>query len=229
MHALILAGGNGERIRSIFPTTPKPLIKFNGIPFLKILIDSIRYYDLKNIHVSINSKESSLYDKYKLLFNINLIKEDLKLDTGGAVKYAFNRIGANNLLVLNGDTLCPLNLEKLIKFHFKKESDITIGIVKNNEKRMDGGNIIIDRENNVVQFSEKKLFSDDSYISTGIYIINKKFLQIAEKAFSLEKFIQENINQKVFAYIADEPIYDYGTPERYDQYKSIISKYSKSF
>lgn len=135
---------------------------------------------------------------------------------------AFKMLNVDYLLVINGDTFCDINYEKLFSFHFDKNALLTIGIVENIDKREDGGNIQIDNHYKILEFSEKKNHKKNKFINSGVYLINRKFINSSKNKFSLESYIEANIKNSVYGYAFTGNIYDYGTPDRYCLYKSII-------
>ena len=115
---VILAGGLGKRLGVITKKTPKPLLKINGIPFLRHIINYYTQFSFQNIYILAGYKGK----KFKDLFNnkkINLIPikcfiENKKKDTGGAL-YVLKKKIKNNFILINGDIFLEINLDKIGK------------------------------------------------------------------------------------------------------------------
>ena len=221
--AIILAGGDGIRIKNLFPNIPKPLIPFNDTPFIELLFDKIIKSGINKIYLAIIKKHIPFYEKY-IEKGIILVPEDSKLGTGGAVKSIMEQFKINTCFVVNGDSFCDVNFVKLSLQHKKLNSDLTICVSKNNTSRHDAGNVEVDEENNIISFHEKKLISP--MINSGVYIINKKIFESTNNnIFSLEKHISKILESyKVSAYFTQSQIYDFGTPERFIFLEKIITE-----
>lgn len=106
--AVILAGGMGTRLRSIFPETPKCLVPISGIPFLKLYLTWLQKFGLRRVVLSLGYKSDMVKD-YILSetwpgLEIVTSVESHPLGTGGALRYAIPHINSQTVLVANGDS-----------------------------------------------------------------------------------------------------------------------------
>ena len=134
MKVVILAGGLGTRISEYTKVIPKPMIKIVGKPIVHRIIDHFISYDHKEFYIATGYKGNLIkryFKEYK--FNkdikINCIDTGKKTMTGGRIKRLKKYLNEEFLLTY-GDGLSNVNLEKLIKFHKKKNKLVTVNSSK---------------------------------------------------------------------------------------------------
>ncbi len=119
---VILAGGKGSRIKK-FTNRPKPIVKFNNLHFLDYLIQNYTLHNFQNIYVLAGYKGAQIkkiYSQRKFnLKKINIVIEKKPMDTGGAL-YNLKNLVKNDFILVNGDSILDINLEKFIKKKNKK-------------------------------------------------------------------------------------------------------------
>lgn len=194
MNALILVGGYGTRLRPLTLTTPKPLISFCNKPILEHQIYNLSKCGIKEIILAIAYKPTDiknfvneLEEKYdvRIFFSV----EEECLGTGGPIKLAKNYLMKyEDFFVFNSDIICSFPLEEMMKFHKEQQSQLTI-LVKEVEDPSAFG-VVITEGNKIIKFEEKPLVPKSSMINAGIYILNRKNLDLIPlKNTSLEKEI----------------------------------------
>ena len=190
---LILCGGKGTRLKSIVNDKPKILAEINGIPFIEYLLN---YLDKEgvtrtilctgNMHTKI---EDWVNTKYNGKIQISLSNEKIPLGTAGAIKNAEKMINSNLFIVINGDSLIDLRLDKFINFHQKKNAIVSIATSSVGEREA-SGTVIIDSNDCIVDFIEKSDIkkTNQSFINAGIYIFTKNILSFMsiQKKLSIE-------------------------------------------
>jgi D-glycero-alpha-D-manno-heptose 1-phosphate guanylyltransferase len=231
--AVILCGGLGSRLRSLFPNIPKCIVPFKGKPFLKILIEVLIKKKINKI-ILCTGYLNHLLEKEIETFNASYIifsREAELLGTGGALKNAQKLVDNDIYIALNGDSFCDFDIEKLVDFHLKNSSDCTILVIKNSGEKFDVGVITLDQETRkILKFNEKELNNGSGYINAGVYILNKDMLPlIKQQTFSFERdFIPEMLNKKnFFAFEVAGPLYDIGTPSGYNDFENYYIKHNK--
>lgn len=229
MDAIILCGGYGTRLKKISKGIPKPLITINKIPFIQYLINNLNKNGISNIYLA-TSYKSFLFERlFKNSNNIHIVKEQVKVGTGGAIVNCLlkKKKITKNLLVLNGDSYNIYNHKKFLEFHKKKKSKFSI-LVKIGKKHKDSGNIIINKKSQAKLFLEKqKTNNKRPFFNAGIYIISKNFfLKYFPKIkyLSLEyDIIPELIKtSKVFGFQSCGQFLDIGTPKNYFLAQKIV-------
>ncbi|MBM3266932.1 MAG: NDP-sugar synthase [Candidatus Sericytochromatia bacterium] len=121
MIGLIIAGGEGTRLRPLTYHTPKPLVPLCGRPIIDYQIDLCRRHGLTdivvNLHYLADDLERHLGDGRALGVRIRYSREQTPLGTAGAVKLAAPFFDGEPMVVFNGDVLTDLDLSALLVAH----------------------------------------------------------------------------------------------------------------
>lgn len=188
--AIVLAGGLGTRLREAVPDLPKCMAPVAGHPFLYYII---KYYSSQGIQSFIFSLgylheiiETYLKEAFpNLTYKICL--EDEPLGTGGAIQKALGYATANEVLILNGDTLFEVDLKKLHQTHHSSPTECTLAL-KSMSSFDRYGVVTLGNNNTVMNFLEKQYF-DEGNINGGVYLLNTKVFnnKFFPEKFSFEK------------------------------------------
>lgn len=182
MHAIILAGGRGKRLRPITDYVPKPLVPLNNIPIIEWQILYLKKFGIKEITICTGYKTEMIQNflavKNNLGVKIKFSIEKTPLGTGGAIKQAGLSIKEKSFFVLNGDVITNINLGKLVK---KQNSIASI------ELKTKFGVVEIEGDK-ITQFKEKKEIPN-MWMNAGIYHLQKETLQDLPKKGDIEKTV----------------------------------------
>lgn len=224
--AIILAGGLGTRLRPAVKDIPKPMADVLGKPFLHYLIIYLKRQGITQVVLAVGYKfeviQNYFGQKYEGV-NIQYAVEEERLGTGGAIKFALEKITGNNCFVLNGDTFFEVQLNQLVD-----ESKPCVIASVELEKFDRYGTIEVDN-NGLIQKFKEKAYCDKGLINGGIYFISKSlFNDINEKAFSFETAVLEPLSEqgKLTTVIFNGYFQDIGIPEDYEQFKQDVSTQS---
>ncbi len=180
MRAVILAGGEGSRLRPLTCDLPKPLVRLCGRPAMDYILDLLGNAGVTQACVTLRylAEEIQQYyqdGKYKNI-ELEFIVEDKPLGTAGGVRNAaadFN----DDFIVISGDALCDFELSAAMAFHKEKQAIATI-LVKQVDDPREYGLVDIDQDGKVRGFIEKpgwsQAFADTA--NTGIYILSRRCL-----------------------------------------------------
>ena len=203
---VILAGGLGTRLRSVITDVPKPMAMIDNRPFLEYLLLQISAAAIDDVILCVGYKaevvENYFGDGKKFNLRIRYSKEKAPLGTAGALALAKPLITTDTLIALNGDSFCEVDYQQLIKQHQSSNALATIVAVRV-ENRSQCASVEFDGHNAIISFREKQGIPEPGFISSGIYVLEKKFLDsIPLTVCSLErdifpKLIKEN---KVITY-----------------------------
>ena len=219
-YVAILAGGNGTRLKQITGSIPKPLVPFNGKPFLiKKLEELKKNFNPDKFLLMIQEHQQEFYIKFiretNILnyYHVELVIEEEKLGTGGAVKNMFKKTGIVDCIVSNADTIIKGNVEK-----FGASTENSILACKGTS---DGsfGVIDVDENLNVNGFS-KRLINGGALLNSGVYHLAKSsFLAFPREVFELEsEFFPYLISKRDLKVVQlDFSFVDIGTPETFWQ------------
>lgn len=181
MHALILAGGKGTRLRPITDYMPKALVPINNIPIIEWQIKYLQNHGVRDIIVSSGYGSDLLSDflqKRTWRSKLRISDEMRPLGTAGAVRNASRMIRSKSLLVLNGDVITDIDVCELAK---RPNSLAAIPL------RTRFGVLEI-RDDRIAKFKEKK-HVPDVWMNAGIYCLEKKSIRDMPEKGDLEKTI----------------------------------------
>ena len=179
MKAIILAGGRGKRLRPITDYVPKPLISIKNIPIIEWQIKYLKKFGISEVIICSGYKtemiENYLKNK-KLGIKITFSIENKPLGTGGAIKKAGKKIKDKSFIVINGDIITNIDLEKLMK----KENSIASVQLKTNF------GILQTDKDKIIKFDEKKEIKN-LWMNAGIYHLNKESIKELPNVGDIEK------------------------------------------
>lgn len=227
---IILAGGFGTRLQHLIPDTPKCLALVNGKPFLDYLIQYLLAEKTDKFIFSLGYKNEIVISYIQSKFpNLpaEFCVEEKPLGTGGAILFSLKKCTSDHVFILNADTFYPISIESLYKFHLYKKSDISIAL-----KPMlypdRYGTVLLDDENKIIQFLEKKP-SSYGLINGGIYLLSRSWLSGLElpEIFSFETEILQRFasTENIFGDVQDVPFIDIGIPIDYEKSQSYLPEH----
>ncbi len=180
--ALIMAGGLGKRLDPFTRILPKPLIPINDKPIIEVIIKQFINNGFDKVYISLNYKADLIVSVLKLiekkyLKKIFFVKEKKQLGTAGSINLIKNKI-QDLLFVSNSDTLINLPYHEIIKYHKTKTLDLTIiSSIKN--FTIQYGVSTLNENGLLKNITEKP--SNDYLVNIGIYLVNKKVLNLLDK------------------------------------------------
>lgn len=237
MHALILAGGKGTRLRPLTVYTPKPIVPLANRAFLLYQLDILRKAGVSDVTLSLSYQPNKIED---LLDNgsefgvkLRYVTEPSPLGTAGAFGFASAGIDDTSI-VFNGDILTDIDLAKMMEYHRSSGSDATIALAKVEDPSR-YGLVKTSEDGKVEQFIEKpkpgtEVSDGTNTINAGIYILEPKIRELIEEGqnSSFEYDIFPAILSKGMTfntYLMDGEYWrDIGTPDSYlDAHMDILS------
>ncbi len=175
MKAVVMAGGEGTRLRPLTSNQPKPMVPIVNKPCMEHIIELLKQNGITDIIVTLAFLPQSIRgyfgDGSSMGVSIEYSVEESPLGTAGSVRNAFEHLD-ETFIVISGDALTDFDLTEVIDFHKSKGSMITLAL-KSVENPLEFGVVIVDEDNHIKQFLEKpswgQVFSD--YVNTGIYVL----------------------------------------------------------
>ncbi|MFC1985413.1 NDP-sugar synthase [Chloroflexota bacterium] len=177
MKTVIIAGGEGTRLRPYTTILPKPLMPIGNQPILEIIIKQLESQGLKDITISTGRLSELIMsffgDGKKLGVNIKYSKEDQPLGTVGGLGLIKDEL-KDTFLIINGDTLTTLAFSDLINYHKKNRGTATIALNKRSTY-IDYGVVELDSNSNIQGYIEKPTI--DHLVSMGVNVLEPKILE----------------------------------------------------
>lgn len=176
MNAIILCGGFGKRLAPLTDKTPKPLLTVANRPMLDYVFGQLSYFGLTDVTLTLAYMPEKIISKaqgYKH-FSLHVSVEDKPLGTAGGVKKAAEYL-EDTFVVLSGDGLNNINLNKMYERHVKSGADVTMAITPSETPWLYG---VVEHSGGYVKnYIEKpQNVTGRSQVNTGVYIINKYVL-----------------------------------------------------
>ncbi len=226
MKAVVMAGGEGTRLRPLTSNQPKPMVPIFNKPIMEYTIELLRAHGITDIVVTLQFMPQMIRNYFgdgsDLGVDLAYAIEQEPLGTAGSVKNAEAHLD-ETFIVISGDALTDIDLDKLLDFHKKKQSMATIALARV-DNPLEFGVVIANDHGQIERFLEKptwgEIFSDT--INTGIYVLEPEVFDYIEKGtavdFSKDVFPKLLEDKKpLYGYVADGYWCDVGNYEQYVQ------------
>ena len=226
MKAVIMAGGEGTRLRPLTCNRPKPMVPVANKPVMEHIIELLRKHNINQIAVTLQYMPGRITDYFDdgSDFGVELkyYIEKTPLGTAGSVKNAEDFLD-DTFIVISGDALTDIDLTKAIEYHFSKKSIATL-VLKKVDIPLEYGVVVTDNEGRISRFLEKpswgEVFSDT--VNTGIYILSPEVLNYCKKNemfdFSKDLFpILLKEKKDMYGFVTDDYWCDIGDLQAYAQ------------
>ncbi|MEK6760763.1 MAG: sugar phosphate nucleotidyltransferase [Nanoarchaeota archaeon] len=226
MKAVILAGGEGKRLRPYTEIIPKPLLPVNGEPVLGIIIKKLKEQGIEEIILAVNYRDYL----FKTLFGdgsnfgvkIYYSGESEPLGTCGPVKNVENLLD-DDFFVMNGDLITDVDIREVEKFHKKNNADITV-VTKMVENKINFGVMKV-KDDEIISWDEKPTIKSE--IGTGMYVINPRALMYIppNKFYNMNDLVSDVIMSggKVMHFLHEGDWVDIGLKDDYEKVQNIKS------
>lgn len=182
MKAIILAGGEGTRLRPISLGMTKTMVPIMGRPVMEHLLRLLRRHGITEICVAMDGRRQGIQEYFgngeAFGVSIRYCVEEVPLGTAGAVRNCTEFIGDDEVLVIGGDSVCDLDLSRVMEFHREKQAMATI-VVSPHPKPLEYGMVLTDGQGAVERFLEKPTWGQvlTNMVNTGIYILSPAILE----------------------------------------------------
>jgi mannose-1-phosphate guanylyltransferase len=222
VQALILAGGEGTRLRPLTSTVPKPVVPLVDRPFIAFMLARLGAHGVDDVVMSCGHLASGvrnvLGDGSAYGMRLRYVEEPRPLGTGGAVKYAESLLD-ERFLMLNGDVLTDIDLTAQLEQHERTGAVATLALVPVEDPSA-YGLVRTAADQTVEAFVEKPSMDqiDTNRINAGAYVLERSALDIltpGEPASIERDVFPELVGQGLHGYLAEGYWLDIGTPERY--------------
>ncbi|MCO5995214.1 sugar phosphate nucleotidyltransferase [Actinoallomurus rhizosphaericola] len=225
MKAVVMAGGEGTRLRPMTANQPKPLLPVVNKPIMEHVLRLLKRHGFTETVVTVQFLAALVRNYFgdgeEIGMALSYATEEMPLGTAGSVKNAQDALRDDRFLVISGDALTDIDLTDMVRFHRENGALVTIGL-KRVPNPLEFGIIIVDDDGRIQRFLEKptwgQVFSDT--VNTGIYVMEPEVLDHVAAGESVDwsgdvfpKLLAEGA--PLYGYVAEGYWEDVGTHESY--------------
>jgi mannose-1-phosphate guanylyltransferase/phosphomannomutase len=184
--AVVMAGGEGSRLRPVTTNRPKPLVPVCGQPIMEHILTLLKRHGITEIvatvHYLADEIQTHFGDGSDFDVQMSYSVEDTPLGTAGSVKNAEEDLKEGTFLIVSGDALTDCDLTKAIAFHKAKGSLATL-ILARVETPLEFGVVITGEDGKIERFLEKPAWSEvfSDTVNTGMYILEPEIFKTMER------------------------------------------------
>ncbi|MBN1887073.1 MAG: nucleotidyltransferase family protein [Thermoflexales bacterium] len=196
MQAVIMAGGQGSRLRPLTENLPKPMLPVGDRPLMELIIDQLRQAGIRRVNVSTHYQPEKITEYFgdgqAFGVEIDYVSEDRPLGTAGAL--GLMKTPDEPLLVINGDILTRLDFRAMLNYHRQHNAELTVG-VRQYDLQVPYGVIECDGPQ-VRRVREKPTFQ--FLVNAGIYLLEPSVHQYIPggQRFDMTDLIQRLLENK---------------------------------
>ncbi|MCW2572981.1 MAG: mannose-phosphate guanyltransferase [Frankiales bacterium] len=225
MRAVVMAGGEGTRLRPMTANQPKPLLPVVNRPIMEHVLRLLKRHGFDETVVTVQFLASLIRtyfgDGDELGMHLSYATEETPLGTAGSVKNAEAALKDDSFVVISGDALTDIDLGAVVRAHKARNALVTV-CLKRVPDPLEFGIVITDEEERIERFLEKptwgQVFSDT--VNTGIYVMEPEVFdhvpagEIVDWSGDVFPALVK-AGAPVFGYVADGYWEDVGTHESY--------------
>lgn len=182
MKAMILSAGLGTRLRPLTSDVPKPLLPVGDRPLIYYNLLLLKKYGITDVLINLHHHGEKIIKEIGngLQFGLNVVysEEPEILGTGGGIKKVRSELSKGTFIVINGDILVDVNLNKVVEFHYRKKGLVTL-VLREDEEMDRYGAIEVDAKNRVRNILGKCSWVGERLkplMFTGVHVIEPKVL-----------------------------------------------------
>ena len=177
MKAVIMAGGEGTRLRPLSLGMPKPMTPLFGRPVMEHILSLLKRHGITDICVTLCYKPQAVTDYFgdgeRFGVRLTYFVEEEPLGTAGSVKNCMSHLGREDFLVISGDCVCDLDLGRLASFHRERGAAATLALYAHSAP-LEYGLVVTGPAGKVERFVEKPAWGQvvTNQVNTGIYLLS---------------------------------------------------------
>ena len=191
MKAVIMAGGEGRRLKAVTGELPKPMVPLLGKPLMERAIELLRANGITEICAALGYNPAPIIERFgdgsALGVHLAWRIEDQPLGTAGGVKNCMDFLGEEPFLVLSGDAACDFELGRLISEHSRSGAAVTMALYESRDP-LRYGLVVPDAAGSVRCFIEKPPWERvvTNLVNTGIYVIEPRAMELVPAGESFD-------------------------------------------
>ena len=225
MRAVVMAGGEGTRLRPLTSNQPKPMVSLCGKPCMEYIVELLKLHGIDETVVTLMFLPKVIRDYFgdgsSLGVRMQYSVEQSPAGTAGSVKLAEDELKDDTFIVISGDALTDFDLGEIVAFHKQRGALVTIAL-KRVENPLEFGVVVVDDDGRIERFLEKptwgQVFSDT--VNTGIYVLEPEVFDHipadAQYDFSQDLFPKLfDMGAPLYGYVAEGYWQDIGSLPQY--------------
>lgn len=230
LDAFILVGGKGTRLRQVVSDRPKPMAEVSGRPFVEWLLLALRNQGVRRVvfctgHMA-GMIEDHFHDGGQWDMEVVYSRDPNPLGTAGAIRHALGKLSSERVLVMNGDSYCKVDVQRLHQAHIDRQAFATMWLTRVEDRRR-YGTVEIDEDDRVRSFREKSIEKLPGLVNAGVYVLERSVLEAIPDGVetSLESDVFPSlIGRGLYGVVGDGLFLDIGTPDSYAAAQQLLSE-----
>lgn len=232
MRGIVIAGGLGTRLRPLTLSRPKPLMPLVNAPLLEYQISYLKSAGIEEVCFATNYMADAVEAHFRdgSEFGVRLVYavEKEPLDTGGAIRNAWDAMPPDDCVVFNGDTIHSFDIAAIIRRHRERQADVTLTLREVSRPHAYGV-VPLDDEGRVLGFQEpteeqKRNLSGPAegtdFINAGLYVISRDVMEefFPQRRCNVEREVFPSViaaGKRVFGDVQGGFWIDIGRPSQY--------------
>ena len=225
---MIMAAGVGTRLDPLTQSVPKPMVPVVNTPIIELILEHVRHFGITDAIANTHYLAKCIHDRFdnntEIGINLNYIHETTLSGTAGGVKKCESFFEKDDaFVVISGDALTDVNLDKLVEKHKSKGAIATMALKEVDHSSVSHfGVVVVDDKSRVIGFQEKPSIEEakSNLVNTGIYVFQKDiFKYIPENTFydfakNVFPSLMKN-NELMCAHVISDYWSDIGTTNQY--------------
>jgi NDP-sugar pyrophosphorylase family protein len=222
---MILAAGLGTRLRPLTNTIPKPLLPVGGTPLIVWNLLLLRRHGIRDVIVNLHHLghliEKELGDGSTWGMQISYSQEPMILGTGGGLKQAEEFFAGEPFLVMNGDTLCDLDVGAFCRFH-EQHNPVATMVVREDSDVDRWGALELDAGQHIIRINGRGRTHHGPVVKrmfAGVHIVHPRLLRtvpVGRESSIIDAYVREiEQDECVCGYSLHGYWSDVGTSQRY--------------
>ncbi len=232
MKAFVLCGGKGTRLRPYTYSIPKPMLRLGKRPILQFVVGNLASSGIKDLILTVGYLKEQITDYFgdgrKFGAKISYLEEREEMNTAGSILPGKGLIDSTFVVVM-GDHLSMVDLEKMVKHHKKKGAMATIGL-KEQGVPLEYGIAEINGEGFITGFKEKPILRN--YVNTAIYVFEPEIYKFISPKDDFAKNVFPKLlaaKEPINSHIINEYWLDIGRIHDYERLDQTLSIFDLAF
>lgn len=226
MKAVVMAGGEGSRLRPLTLNRPKPMVPLANRYVMGHIVELLKRHNFDEIVATLHYRSDDIQNYFRDGANfgvtMNYSTEPQPMGTAGSVKLAEKYLSRDEpFLIISGDALTDFNLTEIVNFHKRVGAAVTLTLYRVSNP-LEYGVIIVDEQGRIQRFLEKPSWGEviSDTVNTGIYVLSPEVLEYIDpdKPFDFSKNLFPILMAKgvpLYGYIAQGYWCDVGDIREY--------------